>query len=86
MSRVKVGIFKTIIEPKTITMYHMHTCGSNKCIYACDTYCGDFRFNDGFGYTYLRLSEKLDPTHNMCQEFSCMKLLGSYFNGHKPYF
>ena len=47
----KVGIPKTITEPKTTTMYQIHTYGSNKCMHV--VHSGGFRSGDGFRYSYL---------------------------------
>ena len=47
----KVGIPKIITEPKTTTMYHMHTFVVSLCMDL--VHSGGFRFGDGFGYTYL---------------------------------
>ena len=37
--------------PKTTTMYHMHTFGSNKCIHVAHS--GRLKVGGGFGFTYL---------------------------------
>ena len=35
-------------------MYHMHTCGSNKCVHVIYS-GGGFRFGDGFGITCITM-------------------------------
>ena len=52
LSCSKVNIIpKITVIPKTTTMYHVHTFGSNKCMHVIHS--GGFRFGDGFEYTYL---------------------------------
>ena len=51
MITIKVGIPKTITEPKTTNMYHMHTFVASICMDL--VHSGGFRFGDGFRYSYL---------------------------------
>ena len=48
---LKVGIPKTITEPKTTTMYHMHSFVASICMDL--VHSGGIKFGDGFGYSYL---------------------------------
>lgn len=41
----KVCVLKTITEPKITTTYHMHTCGSNRCMQV-------IKYGGGFGYNH----------------------------------